>query len=99
MGVQGQDRPEVDARRNQSTSVPRDKASHPRRIGQKRLDEEQNRKSCLQKDEQEREKGLQRDPEVDLSRTKARANLGITGWYSVKKGTALYKEAKKIYGA
>merc|ERR1712117_838878 len=30
---------------------------------------------------------------------KARKKLGITGWYSVKKGTPLYKEAKKIYGA
>merc|ERR1712137_85933 len=27
----------------------------------------------------------------------ARANLGITGFSAIKKGTALYKEARKIY--
>merc|ERR1712136_133165 len=31
--------------------------------------------------------------------TEARKNLGITGFYAVKKGTALYKEARKIYEA
>merc|ERR1712189_44192 len=31
--------------------------------------------------------------------TEARKNLGITGFYAVKKGTALYKEARKIYDA
>merc|ERR1711928_331052 len=31
--------------------------------------------------------------------TKARNNLGITGFCAVKKGTALYKEARKIYEA
>jgi len=31
--------------------------------------------------------------------TEARKNLGITGFYAVKKGSALYKEARKIYEA
>merc|ERR1712198_267381 len=30
---------------------------------------------------------------------KARANLGVTGFCAIKKGTALYKAAKKIYSA
>jgi len=31
--------------------------------------------------------------------TEARKNLGITGFYAVKKGSALYKEARQIYDA
>merc|ERR1712117_284291 len=41
-------------------------------------------------------KGIQK---WTLAAQKARKNLGITSWCSIKKGTPLYKEAKRIYGA
>merc|ERR1712027_212414 len=70
-GIQRQGRLESVRCRNQGAGLSRDKTSHQGGIGQERLDVEQDWPCCLQKDEQKREKGLQRDPKVDHGRAES----------------------------